>query len=119
MRIWDLPPAVLCRQHLLGEHRELHALWSILTEDRRGYAAHPETKRWRGKQAALFLRHEALVWEMTRRGYRHASPLDARMATGAATQDAFVDPPHRQRELIRAKGCACAVGDREMPPAPC
>jgi hypothetical protein len=24
MRIWDLPPERLCRQHLLGEHREGH-----------------------------------------------------------------------------------------------
>ena len=24
MRIWDVDPALLCRSHLLGEHRELH-----------------------------------------------------------------------------------------------
>ena len=37
MRIWDLPPALLCRQHLLGEHRELHGLWIVLTQRRAGY----------------------------------------------------------------------------------
>ncbi|HEX6642404.1 MAG TPA: pyrimidine dimer DNA glycosylase/endonuclease V, partial [Thermoanaerobaculia bacterium] len=37
MRIWDVDPAELCRAHLLGEHRELHAIWTILTQDRRGY----------------------------------------------------------------------------------
>ena len=79
MRIWDLEPACLCRSHLLGEHRELHAVWAILTQDKRGYRHHPETRRWEGKLAALYRRHEALVAEMTRRGYRHASPLD-RMA---------------------------------------
>ncbi len=33
MRIWDIPPKLLCRNHLLGEHRELHAIWSILTQE--------------------------------------------------------------------------------------
>lgn len=110
MRIWDLPPGVLCRQHLLGEHREVHALWTVLTGDRRGYAQHPETRRWRGKLAALHARHEALVTEMTRRGYGHHSPLDPALATGNPVQDEFVDPPDRQALLLRDKGCACTVG---------
>jgi hypothetical protein len=109
MRIWDLPPEVLCRQHLLGEHRELHAIWTVLTNGKTGYAKHPETLRWRGKLAALHRRHDALVAEMARRGYQHASPLDAELATGAATQDVYVDPPDEQRRLLRAKGCACQV----------
>lgn len=109
VRIWDLPPEELCRAHLLGEHRELHAIWTVLVEDKAGYARHPETLRWRGKLRALYLRHEALVVEMTRRGYRHASPLDPALATGPAIQDEFVDPPERQREILRLKGCACSV----------
>ncbi len=109
MRIWDLPPAVLCRQHLLGEHRELHGLWRILTLDKQGYARHPETRRWVGKLRALYDRHDAQVTEMERRGYRHGSPLDPLLATGGAVQDEFVDSPGRQRELLRAKGCDCAV----------
>ena len=42
MRIWDVPPECLCRQHLLGEHRELHAIWTILTTGKTGYTRHPE-----------------------------------------------------------------------------
>jgi hypothetical protein len=76
MRIWDVSPAILCRQHLLGEHRELHGLWNILTQGKAGYSRHPETVRWRGKLAALYRRHEALVEEMDQRDYRHASPLE-------------------------------------------
>lgn len=109
MRIWDLPPERLCRQHLLGEHRELHALWTILTAGKAGYARHPETLRWRGKLAALYARHEAQVAEMQRRGFRHGSPLDPLLATGEAVQDEYVDPVERQEELLRAKGCDCAV----------
>ena len=109
MRIWDLEPACLCRAHLLAEHRELHAVWSILTQDRAGYRRHPETRRWEGRLAAIYRRHEALVAEMGRRGYRHASPLDPALATGDPVQEAFVDPPERQRELLRARGCGCLV----------
>ncbi len=109
MRIWDVPPSVLCRAHLLGEHRELHAIWTVLVEGKTGYAKHPETIRWQGKLAALYLRHEAQVEELTRRGYTHASPLDPALATGAAVQDVFVDPVERQLEILRAKGCDCVV----------
>lgn len=108
MRIWDLPPAMLCRQHLLGEHRELHALWTILTTGSKGgYANHPETLRWHGKQAALYARHDALVAEMTLRGYTHRTPLDESLATGLATQTDFVNAPAEQVEMLRAKGCDC------------
>lgn len=109
MRIWDVSPAILCRQHLLGEHRELHGLWNILTQGKVGYSRHPETVRWRGKHAALYRRHEALVHEMEVRGYRHASPLEPSLATGCSDQTEFVDPVWRQLELIRQKGCACLV----------
>lgn len=108
MRIWDVDPALLCRAHLLGEHRELHAAWNVITLDRVGYARHPEVVRWRGRLAALYARHEALVAEMARRGYRHASPLDRALATGTRRQRTFVDPPDRQLELLAAKGCECA-----------
>jgi hypothetical protein len=109
MRIWDLPPRLLCRQHLLGEHRELHAIWTVLTRNRKGYSRHPETLRWKGCLRALFRRHEALVLEMARRGYDHQSPLDPRRARGSALQRVYVDPPARQRVLLRRKGCPCDV----------
>ena len=110
MRIWDVEPARLCRAHLLGEHRELHAVWTILTEDKAGYARHPEVLRWRGKLAALYGRHEALVAEMGRRGYRHASPLEGGSATGSKVQDELLAPPAEQLRLLAAKACGCATG---------
>src|SRR5690606_27842618 len=100
MRIWDVEPAELCRAHLLGEHRELHGLWNILTLGKRGYRAHPETQRWVGKLASLYERHEALGAEMGIRGYHHASPLDAALATGSRLQETFIDPPAVQRRLL-------------------
>ena len=114
MRIWDVPAAALCRQHLLGEHRELHGLWNILTLGKRGYSHHPETRRWEGKLAALFARHEVLVAEMRRRGFEHRSPLDPALATGAPHQDQLVTPLAEQWALLGAKPCACPL---ERPPA--
>jgi Pyrimidine dimer DNA glycosylase len=109
VRIWDLPPEQLCRAHLLGEHRELHAIWTVLTSDKAGYRHHPETRRWEGRLAALYARHTALVEEMHARGYRHASPIDARLATGAAVQDHYLDSPAEQAAILRSKDCDCRV----------
>jgi len=107
MRIWDLEPERLCRRHLLGEHRELHGLWVILTQGKKGFANHPETARWRGKLKALYQRHEALAAEMARRGYLHHTPLPAAEATGLAVQEEYKDTPAEQVRIIRQKGCDC------------
>jgi hypothetical protein len=111
MRVWDVPPKCLCRKHLLGEHRELHGLWNILTKHKGegGYSKHPETLRWVGRLNALYARHEALVKEMGRRGYEHHSPLDKRLATGKATQDQFINSIAAQKKLLKAKPCDCPV----------
>lgn len=109
MRIWDIMPKKLCRNHLLGEHRELHAIWSILTKSKKGYSRHPETLRWKGKLAALYLRHKLLVEEMGRRGYRHLSLLDPKKATGIKKQIIFIDSCVRQKEILRNKHCDCKV----------
>jgi hypothetical protein len=107
VRIWDLDPRVLCDRHLLGEHRELHAIWSILTTGKRGYANHPETLRWRGRLAALYARHAAQVDEMHRRHFAHRSPLEARLATGSARQTELIEPVDVQRERLSARPCGC------------
>jgi hypothetical protein len=107
MRIWDREPKRLCRNHLLGEHRELHAIGNILTMNKKGYSRHPEVLRWKGKLKALFLRHEGLVREMTERGYRHQSPLNAKRATGVDTQDICVDSYEEQIRILKNKKCGC------------
>lgn len=113
MRIWDIPPDKLCRNHLLGEHNELHAIWNILTQGKKGYADHPETKRWRGKLKALFMVHEGIAQEMVERGYNHQSPLDKTLAKGSSVQTFFVDPVERQIEILRQKGCSCNLASND------
>ncbi|MEM0272664.1 MAG: pyrimidine dimer DNA glycosylase/endonuclease V [Thermoprotei archaeon] len=109
MRIWDLDPSLLCDRHLLGEHRELHAIWCVIVNNKRGYARHPETMRWRGKLAALYERHEALVRELSARGFKHNSPLDRALATGSRYQDVYVNTVEEQIMILRRKGCGCRV----------
>lgn len=109
MRIWDIAPKKLCRNHLLGEHRELHAIWSVLTKNKKGYSRHPETLRWRGRLKALYLKHGEIVLDMKRRGYKHLSPLPAGLAKGASVQERLVDSLPRQREILKNKKCGCRV----------
>lgn len=108
MRIWDVPPELLCDRHLLGEHNEAHALWSIIINGLRGFSSHPETARWRGKLRALYLRHEADASEMERRGFRHRSPLDEALAIGKAVQDELKDPIEAQERLLSERDQDCA-----------
>ena len=107
MRIWDIHPKYLCNKHLFGEHRELHAIWSILNNNKKGYRNHPETKRWVGKTGALFLRHEELVKEISKRKYNHLSPLDKKQAVGKIKQNKFVNTIAEQKEILKNKDCEC------------
>ena len=109
MRIWDIPPKQLCRPHLLDEHRELHAIWTVLTQNKKGYSKHPETLRWVGALSALFIRHQKLVQEMVKRGYHHLSPLNEQLARGRKRQTKFVDSLERQRQILFKKGCKCKL----------
>ena len=109
MRIWDIPADKLCRNHLLGEHRELHAIWSIITKEKSGYAHHPEVVRWKGKSKALYLKHEEIVDEMIKRGYNHYSHIDIKIATGKDKQDKYVDSVDDQIVILKNKGCDCKI----------
>jgi len=108
MRVWDLETKMLCDRHLLGEHREIHAIWTILTENRKGYSHHPETLRWKGKLLALYNRHEAVASEMTKRGFNHKSNLKKDLATGSDIQLDYVDQPARQLLILQSKRCRCS-----------
>ena len=109
MRIWDLEPKYLCQKHLIAEHRELHGIWNIITQDKIGYSRHPETKRWVGKLKALYQRHEQLVAEMKKRGYKHDSPLDKSLAKGKGIQDKYLHTKHQQKLILKQKPCGCFV----------
>jgi len=106
MRIWDLGPERMFRQHLMGEHRKLHNLWVILMGDKLRYARHPETRRCQGKLKALYGRHERLSAEMAQRGYRHGSPLPEAQAIGLGVQEYYKGSPADQVRMPQAKAAA-------------
>jgi hypothetical protein len=78
MRMWMIPPALLCRKHLLGCHVECHMLAGAILKGR-SIAGHLE--RGQVEPQCLEEYHNALANEMVRRGYRHCSPLNM-IATG-------------------------------------
>ena len=102
MRIWDVPAGYLSRQSLLGEHRELHGLDSILVHGKKGYSRHPETLRWMGCRAALCRRHDLLVAEMVLRGYVDRSPI-TRPESRLRWPRLFVTAPADQYVLLGIK----------------
>lgn len=102
MRVWDVSPGYLNRQSLLGEHREIHGMISIIANHKQGYSHHPETVRWKGHLWALRRRHDWLVSEMELRGYTHLTPTPHRGAPGLWPPD-FVDEPRRQFAILKGK----------------
>jgi len=72
MRMWNVPTEYMCRQHLLGEHLELHMFVSTINMKKsvEGYMTkgllEPEK---------IDKRHDELVQEMEKRNYKHKSPL--------------------------------------------
>ena len=63
-------PRIMCRQHLLGEHAEIHMF--IGTIDR-GNSVKGYLDKGLLEIHSLYERHNALVKEMKRRNYRHYS----------------------------------------------
>lgn len=111
MRIWDIPKSQLCNQHLLGEHRELHAIFTYLTTDKGGsYRKHPETLRWQDHIPALFLEHNDQVTEMVKRKMNHQSDLGIGITyRGKISRPQPITPLTIQIESIRSRCNKCTV----------
>ena len=73
MRMWMVDPRVMCRQHLLGEHKELHMLASSMCL---GKTLDGHVTRGQLELGSMLPRHNELVAEMERRGWNHLTPLE-------------------------------------------
>ena len=71
-RMWMVEPEFLCRQHLLGEHKEIHQLVGSINKkiSIKGYV-----EKGIIEPTSIYSRHECLAKEMKRRGYNHFSVL--------------------------------------------
>lgn len=72
--MWGINPSLLCKQHLLGEHGEIH-------KHRHNFVKkHKITKRISPvvqiEPENMQIRHDELVLEMLKRGYNHNSPYE-------------------------------------------
>ena len=72
MRMWMVPPESMCRQHLLGEHYELHKFVGSMAK-KKNLSEYLKKGYLDGSQVGY--RHFAIMNEMIKRGYNHNSPL--------------------------------------------
>lgn len=102
MRIWDINPRFLNHQSLLGEHRELHGIISILVNDKKGYSKHPETLRWVSFHWALKKRHQLLSAKMSLRNFTDKSPVLIQKNKGLWAKN-YIDEPAKQFMILNKK----------------
>lgn len=113
MRVWDVHPGYLSKGNLLGQHAEIHAVWSVITNRRQGYSRHPETIRWRNQLPWLNWLHRLTAAEMALRGYSHASPLPE--AGEASGQLHYVNTLPEQLALLAGKYQGKTGGRLKLP----
>jgi len=79
MRMWTAPVEVLCRQHLLGEHREMHMLVGVLNKRPAvSISGYLHGNLINPCPHVIVARHEQLVAEMLKRNplSTHSTPLE-------------------------------------------
>jgi hypothetical protein len=79
MRMWNVNPEILCKQHLLGEHAEMHMFVGTI---RKGISIGGYLDNGLVNPGQIKARHDRLVTEMNRRGMNHKSPIDAEPLPG-------------------------------------
>ena len=103
MRMWLVNPRLMCRQHLLGEHVELHMLVGCIV---RGTSLAGYIEQGLIDTALIERRHLELVREIKRRGYAHGSELPAFKALAAGRIDAVGNLLELKR---RCNSCAARM----------
>jgi hypothetical protein len=100
-RMWGVDPRLLCRQHLLGEHVEMHMFLGTI---RHGHSVRGYTDNGIVDPHRVFARHEELVLEMARRSVQHRSPMvltEEDVAAMEALPRATIDEEANLAELAR------------------
>jgi Zn-dependent M32 family carboxypeptidase len=99
--MWMVNPSIMCRQHLLGEHAEIHMFIGTINRKKsvKGYL-----QKGLLEVHNLFFRHNELVEEMKKRGYKHHSEVEVEWKT--ARKAGFIDRKPNLEELInRCSNC--------------
>lgn len=72
MRMWNVPPEVLCRKHLLGEHVEMHMFIGTI---QKGVSIKGYLEKGLVDPSNIYDRHELLANEINNRGMNHKSSI--------------------------------------------
>ena len=88
-------PRIMCREHLLGEHAEIHAFVGTIN---RGYSVKGYLDSGLLEVHNLYTRHDELVKEMKRRGYKHNSKIAKKWKQ--AEKSGSIDREKNLRELV-------------------
>ncbi|MFA5992877.1 MAG: pyrimidine dimer DNA glycosylase/endonuclease V [Candidatus Pacearchaeota archaeon] len=72
MRMWLVKPSLMCNQHLLGEHVEMHMFVGTIN---RGKSIEGYIKRGLVETSLIEKRHKDLAIELKKRGFNHKSNL--------------------------------------------
>lgn len=79
MRMWNVPPQLLCTQHILGEHKELHMFVGCLLKGMNLITSRYVTEGLI-EIHNIKNRHDVLVEDFKRRGWTsgfdHRTPID-------------------------------------------
>lgn len=116
MRQWGIDPALMCREHLLAEHREAHMIAGTLRSAKKPCATYIAGLTARGLLDAPNLedRHDTLVKEMTSRGYRHRTPMPP-FQRAFATEAGYVCVGLSTHELWRrCRACRLRIPEALM-----
>lgn len=107
MRSWyPIPVSDLDNKRLLGEHNELYIMARTIAGLSKGWANHPETKRWIGHSKAMKVRHDQLAEEMAKRGLNHKSPWPDSLVVSTDTDEfptTLVEPLDVMKAKLEAK----------------
>ncbi len=93
MRMWNVNPELMCRKHLLGEHVEMHMFLGTLSK---GKSVDGYVRTGLVEIHNIKARHDELAQEMTKRGYRHHSPMSN---SPLLLRSGFVDVEKSNKEL--------------------
>lgn len=72
MRMWGVKPSMMCRNHLLGEHLEMHMFVGTILK---GNSLNGYLEKKFVNTGKIRKRHRELVAEMKKRGFKHNSSL--------------------------------------------
>jgi hypothetical protein len=97
MRMWMIEPRKMCRSHLLGEHRELHAIYGLIIHGSNldGYIEQNLIEI-----NSLEQRHNEIALEMKRRHYLHTTPLTSKFHLPSKF-DGHVNIKESEKELYK------------------